>query len=353
MRRFLVVAALVGLPMSSRLHAQTSDSAPAPPTIDLYGFIFGQFVFETRQTGRDRFLNIQPLPGASGVDDDSPDAFFDVSATRVGFDVRAGDGDVPVHGNLEIDFDTPTLAPRIRHAFGEVGVKGWGFLAGKTWSIVSQLNPATIDSDNLFNLGNTYERVPQARVSYRASSRSGVFEVQVGAATFFGVFDQAGLAMQTNPAAPEPMSLASNTPPVVQGRVAYGWEVRGGSARLALGASAGRVKARSAAGVTDGTTHLLVTGEILAPITPAVEVMVEGFYGVAPGFNGGVGQTAVVTATGDLQGIRSWGGFTQLKVRPSGAVTLHAVGGIDDPETRPGDTPLEIGRNWTALANLF
>ena len=211
----------------------------------------------------------------------------------------------------------------------------------------------TIDSDNLFNLGNTYERVPQVRVSYRVPSGSGVFEVQVGAATFFGVFDQGALAIQTNPGASESMDFASNTPPVVQGRVAYGWKVGGRQAQLALGASGGRVEARSASGATSETTHLLVTGELLAPITPAVEVMVEGFYGKATGFNGGVGQTAVVTSAGTLQGIKSWGGFAQLAVRPSEAVSVHAVSGIDNPETRPGDTPIEIGRNWTALANVF
>ena len=213
MRCGLLTAALLGSVGPGGALGQAADTASGTPAIEPYGFIFGQFVFETHQTGRDPFLNIQPLPGSPGVADDSPDAFFDVSATRAGLVVRGGGDDgISVHGNLEIDFDTPTRAPRIRHAFGEVGVKRWSFLAGKTWSIVSQLNPATIDSDNLFNLGNTYERVPQARVSYRVSSRSRVFEVQIGAATFFGEFDQDGLAIQTNPEAPEPMEFASNTP---------------------------------------------------------------------------------------------------------------------------------------------
>ena len=356
--RFLEAVLCFSVALPSAVVAQTdtsgAESAARSPAIEFYGFIFGQLAIDAHQTGRDHFLNIQPLPGSPGVDNDEPDAFFDVSATRVGLNVHAGKLEgVAVLGNLEIDFDTPSRAPRIRHAYGEATVGHWSFLAGKTWSVVSQLNPMTIDSDNLFNLGNTYERVPQARVSYRTRAGSGGLELQLGAVTFFGVFDQDGLAIQTDPAAPEPMVFTSNTPPVLQGRVQYSWNVAGRRAQVAIGASGGRVETRSASGVEDETTHLLVAGEVLAPITSAVEVMVEAFYGEAPGFNGGVGQTAVVTAGGALVGVKSWGGFAQLAVRASPTVTLNTVGGLDDPENSPGGTALAIAKNWTVLGNVF
>lgn len=356
--RLLEAALCVGVALPSCAVAQTrsGDAEPAQrlPAVELYGFVFGQLAAESHRTGRDRFLNIQPLPGQPGVEDDDPDAFFDVLASRVGLNLRAGRNDgAAVYGNLEIDFDTPDGGPRIRHAFGELTVGRWRFLAGQTWAVVSQLNPATINSDNLFNLGNTYERVPQVRVSYAKAVGSGTLELQLGAMTFFGVFDQGGLAVRTDPAAAEPMSFESNTPPVLQGRVQFGWETAGRQAQVAIGASGGRIEARAPSGTEDGATHLLVGGELLLPINSTVAVMVEGFYGSGAGFNGGVGQTAVVTAAGALEPITSWGGFGQIALSPAQAVSLNLIAGLDDPETRPAGTALTIGRNWTVLGNVF
>lgn len=350
--RLTLLASLIGMvsaPAFGQIRVADSATARDTLTVDLYGFLFAQFVIDANQTGRDPFLNIQPLPGSPGVPNTEPDAFFSVEATRVGLALNYGREALHALGRLEIDFDTPTRAPRIRHAYGELTDGAWSLTAGQTWSVVSQLNPMTIDNDNLFNIGNTYERVPQIRVGYRAG---GPWELQVGAATFFGVFDQPQ-AVQVDPAAPEAMAIATNTPPVVQARLAYGWHSRDKSGHVALGASLGRVNLRSDSGTEGHTTHALVVGEVLVPLAKNIEVMAEAFYGQAPGFNGGIGQTAVVNATGAVLPVESWGGFVQLAFQASDRVDLNLVASIDNPKESPGGTPLTLGSNSTVLGNVL
>jgi len=348
----LTLTATANAPALGQVEVVHSTAPADTLTIDLYGFLFGQFVIDANQTGRDPFLNIQPLPGSPGVPNTEPDAFFSVEATRVGLALDYGRQVVHVLGRLEIDFDTPTRGPRIRHAYGEFSRGSWSLLAGQTWSVVSQLDPMTINSDNLFNIGNTYERVPQVRLTYKPSGAGSPWEVQVGAATFFGAFDQAQ-AIQVDTGAPESMAIAPNTPPVVQTRIAFGWRRGGRAGHVALGGSLGRVNLRSDAGTEGHATHALVVGELLVPLGDGVEVMAEAFYGEAPGFNGGIGQTAVVDAAGDVVPVKSWGGFAQLALQPDQRLNVNIVAGIDDPRERPGGTPLILGRNVTALGNVF
>ncbi|MFQ6047552.1 MAG: hypothetical protein ACE5PT_14535 [Gemmatimonadales bacterium] len=59
------------------------------------------------------------------------------------------------------------------------------------------------------------------------------------------------------------------------------------------------------------------------------------------------------TAAGRLEPLRSWGGFAQLAMRPAADLGFNAIGGIDDPEARPGGTALTIDRNWTVVGNAF
>lgn len=343
----------VGLafPVSAWAQNGAAGRAPAPDTaaLELYGFLFAQLAAESRETGRDRFLNIQPVPSPDGVARE-PDAFFDISATRVGLKYRVGNADRrDLFANLEIDFDTPDGGPRIRHAYGEIALGPWRFLAGQTWAIVSQLDPVTVNSDNLFNLGNTYERVPQFRVSYERHLGAGKLEFQAGAVTFFGAFDQRDLAVQPAGA----MELETGTPAVFQGRLRFGWQAAGRPSHVAVAASAGRVSAEALSGAEGHATHFLLVGETLLPLGVGLELAAEAFYGQAAGFNGGVGQTAVVTADGALEPVKTRGGFLQARLLPQAGLELHLVAGFDDPGERPRGTPLTIGGNWTVLANAF
>jgi hypothetical protein len=98
----------------------------------------------------------------------------------------------------------------------------------------------------------------------------------------------------------EGMEIDSNTPPVLQGRLRFGWQAAGQQPHVAVGGSVGKVNTRAPSGAKDDVTHFLVVGELLLPVGGGVELMAEAFYGQAPGFNGGIGQTAVVTASGAL-----------------------------------------------------
>lgn len=64
----LVPGSLAGLPDITHTQIRVAErtSGEVGLTLDIYGFLFGQFVVESNQTGRDPFLNIQPLPGSPG-----------------------------------------------------------------------------------------------------------------------------------------------------------------------------------------------------------------------------------------------------------------------------------------------
>lgn len=101
----LVPGSLAGLPDITHTQIRVAErtSGEVGLTLDIYGFLFGQFVVESNQTGRDPFLNIQPLPGSPGVPDDSPDAFIGVQATRLGM-------------TLGLELTVPGVAGALRQA---------------------------------------------------------------------------------------------------------------------------------------------------------------------------------------------------------------------------------------------
>lgn len=83
--------------------------------------------------------------------------------TRLKFDVRYGGAGAPPNQALvEIDFFTPSsdfAAPRLRHAYLR-----WGdFLAGQTWSLLTDLRPLPFIIDFAFSDSVNATRVPQLR----------------------------------------------------------------------------------------------------------------------------------------------------------------------------------------------
>ena len=322
--------------------------------LEVYGFLTSESAWETFATG-DRFLNIVPENGGDSGDEDF---LMSANATRVGLRVSSGpdaSGGLSLGGVLEVDFDTDDGGLRIRHAYAELLHPSAELLFGQTWAVIGQLNPDTINSDNLFNLGNVYERVPLARVARDFEVGGGRLRLEAAALRFFGAFDQ-GDADGTPLAIQQPgattFRIVSTGLPTGQARVA--WWPGGGDAYGALAISGGVVRVEDDATGTERVGSWLATAELMLPAWGDVRLSGEGFWGRAGGFNTGVGQTVMIDASGARAcAIESRGGFGQLAYAPTRVVRMNLIYGIDNPENSACGRTVAIQRNQTGMANLF
>jgi hypothetical protein len=319
---------------------------------ELYGFLTSETVWENAGTGGDRFLNIIPFNDGRKDDDDF---FLSVNATRLGLRLRSSALEdrlgTSAHGRLEVDFDSTDGGPRIRHAYAELLHPRFNLLFGQTWAVAAQLNPDTINSDNLFNLGNVYERVPQLRVWRDFEAAGGRLRLEGAVLRFFGEFDQEPLALQQPPGPPD-WEIRSSSLPLGQMRVA--WRSSRENAYGALSLSAGRLKVEETSTSRRQTVkHLLAAAELVLPSWGPFTLSGEAFWGRAGAFNGGVGQAVVISSTGEARSVESRGGFVQLAYRLSESLRCHLIYGIDDPENREAGLDTAIERNQIGLANCF
>lgn len=320
----------------------------------VYGFLTSEAAWESSATGGDRFLDVLPFGRGREEDDD---VLFSAHATRLGLLLRAGDvagRDLDLAGRLEVDFDTPDGGVRIRHAYAELLGAGTELLLGQTWAVVAQLNPETVNSDNLLHLGNSYERVPQIRLARELAVGGGRLRAEIAVLRFFGAFEEPfrdGLPLALQQAPGRMARIASSAPPLGQARIAF-WP-SGGAGYGALSVSAGRLKLQNPRGRRRTVSHLLAAFELFLPLGERLHLAFEGFFGRAPGFGAGVGQIAALGADGEVHAVHAWGGFAQLGVEPAPGWRCHLVYGIDDPDDRRSGLALSIRRNQTLLANCF
>lgn len=340
--------------------APSRESAPAISSspgveLSLYGFVTSEAAWETTSTDGDRFLNL--IPFNAGKEGDN-DFVMSANATRVGLELRSKPDvldSLSARGLLEVDFDTGSGSPRIRHAYAELLDPSWELLFGQTWAVAAQLNPDTINNDNLFNLGNAYERLPQARLSRKVEMGAGRLRMEAGALKFFGDFDQGDvgdIALALQQPAGESYRIESTGLPIGQARIA--WWPGDGDAYGALSVSGGLVKVEDDTGDTQRVSHWLAAGELVLPAWGPFQLSGEAFWGKAGAFNTGVGQTVMISDSGgNACAIESRGGFAQLAYRRTEELRMNLIFGVDDPENRACGRPVAIERNQTALANLF
>ncbi len=76
-----------------------------------------------------------------------------------------------LHGVIETDFQNGGSESRqilrIRHAYFNLKMGAFHFLAGQTWSLISPLYPAANIDGLMWNTGNLGDRHPQARLTYK------------------------------------------------------------------------------------------------------------------------------------------------------------------------------------------
>ena len=111
---------------------------------------------------------------------------INVRNTRLGLDFAPQpEAGIAVGGKAEVDFvdseDTGGFPKsiRIRHIYATLDLWGVSLLVGQTWSFLHQIEPATVNTSNMFGQGHIYDRVPQVRVS----KEFGAFRVALQALT--------------------------------------------------------------------------------------------------------------------------------------------------------------------------
>jgi opacity protein-like surface antigen len=298
--------------------------------------------------------------GSKGVDwafaspnSDQEDSAFGINIrnSRLGLEFAPKpEAGIAVGGKAEVDFvdseDTSGGFPesiRIRHMYATLDLWGVSFLIGQTWTFLHQIEPATVNTTNLFGQGHIYDRIPQVRVS----KTFGDFRVALQALT-----QSEGLGDLVGPGAGG--SSISSDQPNWQGEVHY--RVPDGPLKGALvgvGGSVGSVRVKtpiSKESVTSWAAGLeLYLPYALGPYT--LSLGAKGWVGEGAGYGTAAAQFAVVDAAGRPEGIGSIGGYLDLGVA-RGRWALHAIVGIDDPEDTVQGVSVDRRQNWTVIANV-
>lgn len=297
--------------------------------------------------------------GSKGVDwafasRNSPqeDSAFGINVrnTRLGLDFAPPpEAGIEVRGKAEVDFvdseDTGGFPKsiRIRHIYAAFDLWGLTILAGQTWSFLHQIEPATVNTTNLFGQGHIYDRVPQIRVS----KEFGAFRVALQALT-----QRHGLGALVGPGAGG--SSTSSDQPNWQGEVHY--RVPDGPLKGALvgvGGSVGSVRVKTAVG-KESVEHWAAGLELFLPYAfgpYTLSLAAKGWVGQGAGYGTAADQFAVVDAAGRPESIRSLGGFLDLGVA-RGRWAVHAIVGLDDPENTVRGVAVDRRENRTVLANV-
>jgi len=298
--------------------------------------------------------------GSKGVDwafaspnSDREDSAFGVNVrnTRLGLDFAPRPAaEIAVGGKAEVDFvdseDTGGFprSIRIRHMYATVDMWGVRLLVGQAWTFLHQIEPATVNTTNMFGQGHIYDRIPQVRVS----TEFGNVRLALQALT-----QREGLGALVGPGAGA--SRISSDQPNWQGEVHY--RIPDGALKGALvgiGGSVGSVRLRTPIG-REHVDHWAVGLELYWPYTLGAYTLslgAKGWVGQGAGYGTGAAQFAVVDAAGRARGIRSLGGFLDAGVG-RGRWAVHAIVGLDDPEDTVRGVGVDRRQNWSFIANVI
>lgn len=311
-----------------------------------YGYVYFGGYYETESTGEDTSLNIQP---ANGGADAAGDVFFNGKATRFGFKFWAKYKKIQHNAKFEIDFDTANYQPRIRHGYATVETPIVNVLGGQTWSVVGQNDPMigfelmSNNNDNGWNLGNAYDRPVQFRLWKDIDDGLGIFQFQFGIMQFF---NQGRTII-----GPTGLTVGDTDLPQFQARLSQTFTLFEQKGWIAGSGSFGRVEA------SNGGSFKSILG-VFELVLPLKYFTLEGefFYSHGGGYNTGVSQEGIETAAGNVEAIKSFGGWVGLKVPltpNSKRVTFNAFFGMDNPENSVGGTTVTITKNQMISGNVY
>lgn len=172
-KKSVVVGLLVGVLLQLNLAAQENVAAQEvkPPEVSFYGQIRVDAIYDTAEFNSAQSpIVVQKQPAGR-----TPGPEFDLHPrlTRVGTDVKDNleEIDTMIYGKIEVDFQNGGPQSRellrLRHAYIDFHKGEFSLLIGQTWQMVSRLIPLANGDTLMWGVGNTGDRTPQMRASYR------------------------------------------------------------------------------------------------------------------------------------------------------------------------------------------
>ena len=293
--------------------------------VTLYGFIKGDFIYDTDPVTPGNFFQYVPAPAASGTGTES-EYFITANQTRLGLKIGSpAVNGVKTGGAVEIDFYGGGGAPEnkghpmMRKAYVTVDWPDADFqiLAGQTGDLISPLFPKTVNyTVNWWN-GNIGYRRPQ----FRFSKGIGSLKVQVALARTIGYETKAGT-------------------PDIQYRVAYRFPLLT-DRKTQIGFSGSMVTLDDT--VDPNTESNTMNVEFVFPLSELMTLKGEYWTGKnVTAYLGNIDQPG--------EGMGYWIDFG---VGPLNNLSFHVVYGVDDPDEESDTYVGTMQRNSALCFNVF
>ncbi|MCP3141333.1 hypothetical protein [Pyxidicoccus xibeiensis] len=332
--------------------APPSESAPEPEAAPLVpeasrlkltfgGFLTGTMSYDTNRGASRPYLH---QVGSGGTEDV---LFFDAAGTRLNVGLESHGDAVVGRGLLELDFlgGEGPFSPRIRHAYAELETALGSIRLGQSWTLIGQHFPTSFNLDGLFLQGNPHNRLPQVTLSRK------VGPLEASAGVFLNNARNGSATIVVDPALAGSASPGDNASPIYQARL--GVTVRQtGFVAVAAALGKTRVYFSPTPGADAGAAFDSPVGMALATLDfsiPLAPLTLSGklWYAASGGYSAGIGQLAVIDASGELRQLRSRGGWLDVAMSLGHQAKVSAYAAVDDPEDRVEGVAIPIARNLT------
>ena len=288
-----------------------------------YGFIRFDAIFDDSRLSHHQFPNwVLSEDPSKGKENDGHFGMHP-RLTRMGVKfkpVELGD-ERSLHGVIETDFQNGGSESRqilrMRHAYFNLRMGAFHFLAGQTWDLISPLYPAANIDGLMWNTGNLGDRHPQARLTYRPDG--GLLNAAVA-------LGQTGAVDRKDLDGNGVLDGSEAMRPFVQARVGLAQE------RLKAGVWThwGAEETAKPVGGDSSFTSTVVGVDASVSLGPRLTIEGEGWSGSnLSDIRGGIGQ-GINRETGEE--IASTGGWAHLAVKPDDRWKLFAGAMMEAPD---------------------
>lgn len=332
--------------------APTPVSAPEPAAapigpeaprlkMTLGGFLTGTMSYDTNRGASRPYLHQVGAGGRGDV------LFFDAAGTRLNVGLESHGDAVVGRGLLELDFlgGEGAFSPRIRHAYAELQTALGSVRLGQSWTLIGQHFPTSFNLDGLFLQGNPHNRLPQVTVSRK------VGPLEASAGVFLNNAANGSATIVVDPSVAGTASLGDNASPIYQARLGVAVRQTG---FVAVAAALGRTRvyfsptpgAGAGAAFDSPVGMALATLDFSVPLAP-LTFSGKLWYAASGGYSAGIGQLAVIDASGALRQLHSRGGWLDVALTLGRRAKASAYAAVDDPEDRVEGVSIPLSRNMT------
>ena len=310
------------LPFALLLILMSAGTAASGET-RFYGFIRFDAILDDSRLSHHQFPNWVLSEDPSRGGENNGHFGMHPRLTRMGVKFKPVDleNDRSLRGVIETDFQNGGSESRqilrIRHAYFNLRMGAFHFLAGQTWDLISPLYPAANIDGLMWNTGNLGDRHPQARLTYKPANG------HLNAALALG---QTGAVDRKDLDGNGVLDGSEAMQPFVQARVGLALNKIKAGAWFHRGAE----ETATPVGGDSSFTSSVVGVDASVPLGSRLTIEGEGWSGSnLSDIRGGIGQ-GINLETGEE--ISSSGGWAHLAVRPAEGWKLFAGAMIDTPD---------------------